>query len=200
MPGAAGDEPPGAGVCDPDGLALNCTIARLPSGTARATTTRTCPRTTRSASTTCRFSEHGFIEIPLPDGQTKKIRILRAHLEEDAGKNTHTLGSFSAVDLNRAGTPLLEIVTEPDMNSPRRGRRPGPRTAADRPLPGRLRGRHAEGPHAVRAQHQPAHHPRRPGLQDAHQRGQEPQQLPRHRKKHRLRSPPPATRSSSKPA
>ncbi len=63
------------------------------------------------------LSEHGFIEIPLEDGTTKKIRITRAHLEEDAGKNTHTLGNFSAIDLNRAGTPLLEIVTEPDMNS-----------------------------------------------------------------------------------
>jgi len=60
----------------------------------------------------------GYIEIPLASGQTKRIRIIRVHLEEDAGKNTHTLGSFSAVDLNRAGTPLLEIVTEPDMNSP----------------------------------------------------------------------------------
>ena len=63
------------------------------------------------------MSEHGFIEIPLEDGQTKRIRILRAHLEEDAGKNTHTLGPFSAIDLNRAGLPLLEIVTEPDMNN-----------------------------------------------------------------------------------
>jgi len=42
---------------------------------------------------------------------------MRAHLEEDAGKNLHTAGNFSQVDLNRAGTPLLEIVTEPDMNS-----------------------------------------------------------------------------------
>jgi aspartyl-tRNA(Asn)/glutamyl-tRNA(Gln) amidotransferase subunit B len=60
----------------------------------------------------------GHIEIPLEDGRTKKIRIIRVHLEEDAGKNIHALGNFSAVDLNRAGTPLLEIVTEPDMNSP----------------------------------------------------------------------------------
>ena len=48
----------------------------------------------------------------------KRSASHRAHLEEDAGKNIHTLGNFSAVDLNRAGTPLLEIVTEPDMNSP----------------------------------------------------------------------------------
>ena len=60
---------------------------------------------------------NGFIEIPLESGETKKVRIRRVHLEEDAGKNLHTAGDFSCVDLNRAGTPLLEIVTEPDMNS-----------------------------------------------------------------------------------
>ena len=59
----------------------------------------------------------GFIEIPLESGGTKKIGIIRAHLEEDAGKNLHTAGNYSQVDLNRTGTPLLEIVTEPDMNS-----------------------------------------------------------------------------------
>jgi aspartyl-tRNA(Asn)/glutamyl-tRNA(Gln) amidotransferase subunit B len=63
------------------------------------------------------LSANGFIEIPLESGRTKKIGIIRAHLEEDAGKNLHTAGNFSQVDLNRTGTPLLEIVTEPDMNS-----------------------------------------------------------------------------------
>ncbi len=52
------------------------------------------------------------------DGQKKKIGITRAHLEEDAGKNTHPANSdYSLVDLNRAGTPLLEIVSEPDMHT-----------------------------------------------------------------------------------
>ena len=63
------------------------------------------------------LGEHGSIEIPLEAGRTKKIGITRAHLEEDAGKNLHTAGNFSQVDLNRTGTPLLEIVTEPDMTS-----------------------------------------------------------------------------------
>ncbi len=63
------------------------------------------------------LGENGFIEIPLESGRTKKIGIIRAHLEEDAGKNLHTAGNFSQVDLNRTGTPLLEIVTEPDMSS-----------------------------------------------------------------------------------
>ncbi len=63
------------------------------------------------------ISNNGYIEIPLENGDTKNIRITRAHLEEDAGKNSHASGNYSQVDLNRAGTPLLEIVTEPDMNS-----------------------------------------------------------------------------------
>ena len=54
-----------------------------------------------------------FIEV---DGKTKRIGITRAHLEEDAGKNIHE-GDYSKVDLNRAVTPLLEIVSEPDMRS-----------------------------------------------------------------------------------
>lgn len=58
---------------------------------------------------------HVFINV---DGQTKKIGITRAHLEADAGKSTHHAGQdYSLVDLNRAGTPLLEIVSEPDMQS-----------------------------------------------------------------------------------
>ena len=60
----------------------------------------------------------GEIEIPLEDGQNKMVGITRAHLEEDAGKSIHDLyDDFTAIDLNRAGTPLLEIVSEPDMSS-----------------------------------------------------------------------------------
>ena len=60
----------------------------------------------------------GEIEIPLEDGQNKMVGITRAHLEEDAGKSIHDLyEDFTAIDLNRAGIPLLEIVSEPDMSS-----------------------------------------------------------------------------------
>jgi len=59
----------------------------------------------------------GFVKIEV-DGQPKTVGITRAHLEEDAGKSTHHAGQdYSLVDLNRAGTPLLEIVSEPDMHS-----------------------------------------------------------------------------------
>jgi aspartyl-tRNA(Asn)/glutamyl-tRNA(Gln) amidotransferase subunit B len=62
--------------------------------------------------------EHGELFISDADGNEKRIGITRAHLEEDAGKSTHEgLGKFSGIDLNRAGTPLLEIVSEPDMRS-----------------------------------------------------------------------------------
>ncbi len=60
--------------------------------------------------------EGGELFIDFKDGSRKKIGITRAHLEEDAGKNIHE-NSYSKVDLNRAGTPLLEIVSEPDMRS-----------------------------------------------------------------------------------
>ena len=60
----------------------------------------------------------GSLEIVLEDGQSKRIGITRAHLEEDAGKSLHEgLPGVTGIDLNRAGTPLVEIVSEPDMRS-----------------------------------------------------------------------------------
>ena len=62
--------------------------------------------------------EHGELFIRDADGNEKRIGITRAHLEEDAGKSVHTeFANSSGIDLNRAGTPLLEIVSEPDMRS-----------------------------------------------------------------------------------
>lgn len=63
----------------------------------------------------------GFVDAPLEDGSTVRVRIHHAHLEEDAGKLTHH-GSYSLVDLNRAGTPLIEIVSEPDIHSAKAAR------------------------------------------------------------------------------
>jgi aspartyl-tRNA(Asn)/glutamyl-tRNA(Gln) amidotransferase subunit B len=68
------------------------------------------------------LAEHGFIEIKLTtDGGTRRIGITRLHMEEDAGKSIHDglpdSGTFTSIDLNRSGTPLIEIVSEPDMRS-----------------------------------------------------------------------------------
>ena len=67
------------------------------------------------------LAEHGHIEIVLAGGGAKKIGITRLHMEEDAGKSIHDglpdSGTFTSIDLNRSGTPLIEIVSEPDMRS-----------------------------------------------------------------------------------
>ena len=62
--------------------------------------------------------EHGHVDIELKDGSTKRIGVTRAHLEEDAGKSLHEgYTGATGIDLNRAGTPLVEIVSEPDIRS-----------------------------------------------------------------------------------
>ncbi|MEH7459658.1 Asp-tRNA(Asn)/Glu-tRNA(Gln) amidotransferase GatCAB subunit B [Bacillus pseudomycoides] len=63
------------------------------------------------------IGENGWIEIEV-DGKKKRIGITRLHLEEDAGKSTHTSEGYSLVDYNRQGMPLIEIVSEPDMRTP----------------------------------------------------------------------------------
>lgn len=60
--------------------------------------------------------EAGFIDVPLEGGESIRVRIHHAHLEEDAGKLTHH-SDHTLVDLNRAGTPLIEVVSEPDIHS-----------------------------------------------------------------------------------
>lgn len=91
------------------------------------------------------FSHDGKVDVVTESGSERQVRILRAHLEEDAGKNLHDesgRGRDSQVDLNRAGTPLVEIVTEPDMRTAEEARRflEDP-AAAD--VPGSLRLQHA---------------------------------------------------------
>jgi aspartyl-tRNA(Asn)/glutamyl-tRNA(Gln) amidotransferase subunit B len=62
--------------------------------------------------------KEGVFEVPLEDGSIFPVRILRAHLEEDAGKSVHdAIPGHTGIDLNRAGTPLLEVVTEPDFRT-----------------------------------------------------------------------------------
>ena len=99
------------------GLALNCQIAKFTKWDRKSYYYPDLPKNYQISQYDLPLAINGFLEIPAKNGELKKIRIRRAHLEEDAGKNLHTAGNFSQVDLNRAGTPLLEIVTEPDMNS-----------------------------------------------------------------------------------
>ncbi|MBI4893696.1 MAG: Asp-tRNA(Asn)/Glu-tRNA(Gln) amidotransferase subunit GatB [Acidobacteria bacterium] len=66
-------------------------------------------------------AEHGWVDIELPSGEIKRIGVTRLHMEDDAGKSTHDgyrdSAQYSYVDLNRTGSPLAEIVSEPDMRS-----------------------------------------------------------------------------------
>jgi aspartyl-tRNA(Asn)/glutamyl-tRNA(Gln) amidotransferase subunit B len=68
------------------------------------------------------IAEHGWIDLPTADGSIKRVGVTRAHMEEDAGKSIHDGFADSAtrtyVDLNRCGTPLIEIVSEPDLRTP----------------------------------------------------------------------------------
>ena len=99
------------------GLALNCTIGANNWFARKNYFYPDLPKGYQISQYESPICEHGWIEIAVGDSK-KRVRIRRAHLEEDAGKNVHETGtSGSHVDLNRAGTPLLEIVTEPDMRS-----------------------------------------------------------------------------------
>jgi aspartyl-tRNA(Asn)/glutamyl-tRNA(Gln) amidotransferase subunit B len=99
------------------GLALNCAIGEHNRFARKNYFYPDLPKGYQISQYEAPICEQGWIEIVAGDAR-KRVRIRRAHLEEDAGKNVHETGTGgSRVDLNRAGTPLLEIVTEPDMRS-----------------------------------------------------------------------------------
>jgi len=99
------------------GLALNCRINSFSKWDRKGYYYPDLPKNYQISQYDLPLSSKGRFEIPLADGTMKPIRIIRAHLEEDAGKNLHEGLDHTRVDLNRAGTPLLEIVTEPDLAS-----------------------------------------------------------------------------------
>lgn len=98
------------------GLALNCTINELAVFSRKNYTYPDLPKGYQITQYDLPSCEHGWLDVELENGETKRIHIRRAHLEEDTGKTVHA-GGYSLVDLNRAGVPLLEIVTEADIHS-----------------------------------------------------------------------------------
>ncbi|MEM8715976.1 MAG: Asp-tRNA(Asn)/Glu-tRNA(Gln) amidotransferase subunit GatB, partial [Cyanobacteria bacterium P01_G01_bin.4] len=105
------------------GVALNCTIARYSKFDRKQYFYPDLPKNYQISQYDLPIAEHGHIEVQLEDGSTKRIGITRLHMEEDAGKLVHAGAerlagsSYSLVDYNRAGVPLVEIVSEPDIRT-----------------------------------------------------------------------------------
>lgn len=97
-------------------LALNCTIVLRSLFARKQYFYPDLPKGYQISQFEQPFSERGHLDIDV-DGVRKRAGITRVHMEEDAGKNVHGLGGDSMVDLNRAGTPLIEIVGDPDLRS-----------------------------------------------------------------------------------
>ncbi len=100
------------------GLAVRATIARCSIFARKSYFYPDLPKGYQISQYEKPIVEHGALEIASSDGKRKIIGITRAHLEEDAGKSLHEeFQEYTGIDLNRAGTPLIEIVSEPDMRS-----------------------------------------------------------------------------------
>lgn len=100
------------------GLATNCTINKQNEFARKHYFYPDLPKGYQTTQADKPICGEGYVPIRLEDGSLKKIRLIRIHMEEDAGKNLHAAHTNeSFVDLNRAGTPLLEIVTYPDISS-----------------------------------------------------------------------------------
>jgi len=98
------------------GLALNCRINEFSQFARKSYFYPDLPKGYQISQYEFPLSSNGWLDIDLPDGSSKRIAIRRAHLEEDTGKSFH-VGDHSLIDLNRAGVPLLEIVSEPDLRT-----------------------------------------------------------------------------------
>jgi aspartyl-tRNA(Asn)/glutamyl-tRNA(Gln) amidotransferase subunit B len=99
-------------------MALNCTIADVSKFDRKNYFYPDSPKAYQISQYDQPIGENGWIDIEV-NGETKRIGITRLHLEEDAGKLTHVDGGYaSLVDFNRVGTPLVEIVSEPDLRTP----------------------------------------------------------------------------------
>ncbi len=98
------------------GLALNCEIPEINQFARKSYFYPDLPKGYQISQYDRPLAINGYLDLDTEDGGTKRIRVRRAHLEEDTGKSVH-VGNASLIDYNRAGVPLLEIVTEPDINS-----------------------------------------------------------------------------------
>ncbi|MFD0960532.1 Asp-tRNA(Asn)/Glu-tRNA(Gln) amidotransferase subunit GatB [Paenibacillus chungangensis] len=99
-------------------MALNCQVADVSKFDRKNYFYPDSPKAYQISQYDQPIGEHGWIDIEV-NGETKRIGITRVHLEEDAGKLTHVDGGYaSLVDFNRVGTPLIEIVSEPDIRTP----------------------------------------------------------------------------------
>ena len=108
------------------GLALNCTINKYSKFDRKNYYYPDLPKNFQTSQYDLPIAEHGYVDIETENG-TKRIRILRIHMEEDAGKLVHSGATItdsltSNVDYNRTGVPLIEIVSEPDMSTPEEAR------------------------------------------------------------------------------
>ena len=100
------------------GLATNCEISRDSKNDRKNYFYPDLPKAYQISQFDKPLCEHGYVEIEDDEGNKKKIGLTRIHIEEDAGKLNHNeFGQGSLVDLNRAGVPLIEIVSEPDLRS-----------------------------------------------------------------------------------
>ena len=99
------------------GTALECRVAEFTKWDRKGYYYPDLPKNYQISQYDLPLCSNGHLDLSLPDGTEKRVRILRGHLEEDAGKNLHDNPAHTQVDLNRAGVPLLEIVSEPDMNT-----------------------------------------------------------------------------------
>lgn len=109
------------------GLALNCKINNFSKFDRKNYYYPDLPKNWQTSQYDLPICEHGWVDITKSNGETKRIRITRIHMEEDAGKLVHSGNTIkdsntSNVDYNRTGVPLIEIVSEPDMSSPEEAR------------------------------------------------------------------------------